>query len=98
MLYDFIAGQVLWSARFSHFEQNEPKWLSMNYLRAKPGFSIQAHSSLIKPNQVIFLNRDARQSPKPILHQSGLVCVFRGPMRLAAPGHFAAIQHSLNEG
>jgi hypothetical protein len=35
-------------------QPNQPKCRSMNYLRAKPSFSNQAQSRLIKANQVIF--------------------------------------------
>jgi hypothetical protein len=73
----------------------QSKWLTMNYLRGKPGFPNQLPSRLIKPNQVIFLNRTTRQSIRPILHQFTGDFAFRGPK--PAPVRVNMSSQSLDE-
>ncbi|MGD0411186.1 MAG: hypothetical protein ABSC18_05735 [Verrucomicrobiota bacterium] len=42
MLYESIAASMPFSASLAIFEEKQPKWLAMNYLRAKPSFPNQA--------------------------------------------------------
>jgi len=48
MLYDFIIASMSFCVRLAIFDENQPKWLSMSNLTAKPSFPNQAESTLIK--------------------------------------------------
>ena len=72
----------------SLFAANQLKCLSMKYLRQKISFSGQAQSSLVKPNQGVFLSRRALHSVTPILHHFTGNSVFRGPKQPLISSHF----------
>jgi hypothetical protein len=57
-------------AIFEEKQRDQPKWLSMNYLRKNGSSFNQAQSRLIKANQAIFLESGCRRSNRPILYQS----------------------------
>jgi len=71
------------------FAANQPKCLSMNTLHEKMGFPGQAQSSLVKPNQGVFLSHRAHYSITSILYHFNRDLAFRGPKQ---PPIFASFQ------
>jgi hypothetical protein len=58
---------------FSLFSANQWKFLTMNHLHAKPSFSSQTQSSLVKPFFTLTMNSHPNQAPwlPPASHANG---------------------------